>query len=307
MEVSLNGEEYSDSGKSLRHYRHPKLSAISPAKGSASQSQVITVTRTTATESGEWLRAGEQTVARCRFEAVVLLTGKRQVQYKTEVNATIADDTELQCDTPVVDFVAPVHVEVTLNGQQFPSGGPTFFFEDNWHPPAVSGVHPRGALGWRARVDSIAYYFGGEDGAYSGAGSGYSDEFWALHLDAMHDFYPSEHQRDVAWQKLSLASGGVSPSPRSYASLSAWATTLILFGGVSSPYGGMHNDTFEFNTKLNVWQQAAVSGGPISPRSQHTAVVLTRRTARLPTAGRASSSSAGGAWNRARACMSAPP
>lgn len=274
VEVTLNGVDYSTSGKTFRYYRHPVLAAVSPDHGSAYQNQTLTLTRSTAAESGSWSPLGESSERLCKFEAVVQPTGRRQVQFTKAVNASVADVTELQCLSPSVDFVAPVKLEVSVNGQQYSSSGPLFVYEDNWHSPARSGVAPSGFHGMSScRVGSIAYFFGGEDGLFHSSGNGYSDEFWALHLDVMHDYYPSEDSRDLAWQKLSLSSGGDPPSPRSYSSLTAWGTTLILFGGVSSAYGDMHNATFEYSTARSAWQQVAVSGGPISPRSGHTATL----------------------------------
>jgi hypothetical protein len=279
VEVSLNGEEYSASGRTFRYYRHPVLSSVSPERGSASKEQIVTLTRSTATNSGGWSPVGAASTRRCRFEAIVQPTGKRQVQYKEEVNATVADATEIQCASPQVGFVAPVRIELSLNGQQYSSGGPLFTYEDNWHSPAQSGVPPGGRHGHAgAIVGSIAYYFGGEDGSFDAPGAGYVDDFWALHLDAMHDFYPSDSARDLAWQKLSLSTGGDPPSPRSYATLTAWSTTLLLFGGSSSMWGDMHNSTYEFNTLRGVWAHVPVSGGPVTPRSGHTAVLCSLST-----------------------------
>ena len=56
-----------------------------------------------------------------------------QVKFSEVVNATLADDGELQCVPPSVSFVAPIRVEVSLNGQQYGTGGPLF----NCHSPRV--------------------------------------------------------------------------------------------------------------------------------------------------------------------------
>ena len=192
---------------------------------------------------------------------------------ETEIGEA-SDATELQCVSPRVDFVAPVRIEVSINGQQFSTGGPVFTFEDNWHAPAQSGVLPSERHGMAsALVGSVAYYFGGEDASFLASGEGFVNDFWALHLDAMSDFYPSDSARDLAWQKLSLSTSGDPPTPRSYASLVAWATTLILFGGTSSVWADMHNSTYEYSTTRRVWQQVAVAGGPVAPRSGHTATL----------------------------------
>ena len=278
VEVTLNGDEYTGGGKTFHYYRHPQLTGVSPARGSASKPQTLTVSRSTSIASGGWglptAAAGEASrYQRCRFEAVVQVDGKRQVPFKQEVNATVVDETELLCRTPVVSFVAPVRVEVTLNGQQYGSGGPVFTYEDNWHSPAQSGEPPSGRHGMGyARVGDTLYFYGGEDGHLDGNG-GFLGDMHALHLDAMSDFYPSETAYDLTWQTLSLSTGGDLPSPRSYHSLAAWATTLILFGGMASMFGEMHNSTHEYSTSRAVWQQVAVSGGPVAPRSAHSAVV----------------------------------
>jgi hypothetical protein len=278
LEVSLNGQDYSSSGRSFTYYRHPSLVGVSPQRGSAATSQALTLTRSTATLSGGWTPVGSATSHMCKFTAVVLPDGRRQVPFVAVVNASVADATELLCVSPPVSFVAPVRVEVALNGQQFSVNGPLFTYEDNWHSPATSGVGPSGRHGMASSlVGSVAYYFGGEDGLFAEAGEGFAGDLWGLHLDAMSDYYPSETARDLAWQKLSLSSSGDAPSPRSYASLVAWGTTLVLFGGTSSVWADMHNSTYEFSTARKVWQQVAVSGGPVTPRSAHSAVVCSLR------------------------------
>ena len=78
-----------------------------------------------------------------------------------------------------------------------------------------------------------------------------------------------------ARRRLAVASvwvcGGAS---RAAAAVSRVAgTTLVLFGGTSSVWADMHNSTYEFSTARKVWQQVAVSGGPVTPRSAHSAVV----------------------------------
>ena len=45
-------------------------------------------------------------------EAMVEPEGRRQVQYRKEVKATVLDATELQCWTPEVNFMATMLVEV---------------------------------------------------------------------------------------------------------------------------------------------------------------------------------------------------
>lgn len=321
LEVTLNGNDYSVSGRRFNYYRHPSLVTVSPRRGSAATPQPLTITRSTAVLSGGWTPMRVPTHM-CKFEAVVQPNGRRQVPFIGYANASVADATELQCASPTVQFVAPVRIEVTLNGQQYSSSGPVFTYEDNWHSPAVSGVLPirrHGAAS--ALVGSTAYYFGGETGEFHAAGEGFTNEFWALHLDQMTDYYPSETARDLAWQKLSLSTSGDTPTPRSYCTFVAWSNTLILFGGVSSVWQAsgrtpnssphirnpcpvpfreplspssaalivhspwrawvsaprarqdMHNSTYEFSTTRNVWQQVAVSGGPVDPRSGHTATL----------------------------------
>ena len=240
VEVSLNGQDYSSSGHVFTYYRHPSLVAVSPQKGSASIMQTLTLTRSTAVMSGGWSPISH-TPRTCRFKAVVLPEGKRQVQFVGYANASVADETELQCASPSVNFTAPVHIEVTLNGQQYSSAGPVFTYEDNWHSPATSGHPPSGRLGTAsAIVGSLAYYFGGENGQFHDSAEGFVGDFWALHTDAMSDFYPSDSARDLAWQKLSLSTSGDTPTPRSYASLVAWSTNLILFGGTSTVHALPH-------------------------------------------------------------------
>ena len=104
----------------------------------------------------------------------------------------------------------------------------------------------------------------GEDGHFDG-NDGYLDDMWALHLDSMSDFYPSESALDLSWQKLSLSSGGDAPSARAYHSLVPWGSALLLFGGMSNAAADMHNSTFSFSTTHAVWQQLTISGGPIAP------------------------------------------
>ena len=152
--MALNGEDYTDGGKMFAYYRHPVLEAVSPNRGSAAKSQLLTVTRSTAVASGAW--APSHLVAPptylCRFDTIVdpdghrqaaspnpwphtpaahlsgpsalrgqptasfYATDLRQVTFSNTTAATVVDATELQCRTPQVDFLGPVHVEVTLNG-----------------------------------------------------------------------------------------------------------------------------------------------------------------------------------------------
>ncbi len=81
LEVALNGEEFTDGGRMFAYYRHPIIEAVSPTRGSASKSQLLTVTRSTAVASGAWapshlLAAPEY---RCRFETIMDPDGRRQV------------------------------------------------------------------------------------------------------------------------------------------------------------------------------------------------------------------------------------
>ena len=140
--MGLNGEEFTDGGAMFAYYRHPILEALSPSRGSASKSQLLTVTRSTATASGVW--APDHLVAppnfRCRFEAVKDPDGRRQVSYLNTTAATVAGETELQCRTPEVDFLGAVTVEVTINGLDYSTGGAAVFtYTDHWHAPRASG------------------------------------------------------------------------------------------------------------------------------------------------------------------------
>ena len=93
-----------------------------------------------------------------------------------------------------------------------------------------------------------------------------------LHMNTMKAVYPSDSAHDLTWQQLSRITGGVAPSPRSHHSLTAWGSSLLLFGGLASSLGDSYNTTYQFSTTLHVWQQVSVAGGPILPRSAHTAV-----------------------------------
>jgi len=274
VEITLNGEDFSSTGAVFRYYRDPSLVAVSPVRGSAFTPQYISITRSRASDSGEWDVPGEVATKHCRFDAIIQPDGKWQVPFRETVNASVLDGTELVCLTPRVSFVAPVRVDVSLNGQQFATGGPTFLYEDNWHSPDVSGSPPSARQGHAAvRVGPLVYVFGGEDGHIDGA-DGFVNDLYVLNLDTMTDFYPSATARDLTWQKLSLSTGGEPPSPRSHPSLCAWADSgLLLFGGMSSVNGNMHNSTFMFHIGRGMWEQLAVSGGPVSPRSGHAAVL----------------------------------
>ena len=276
VEVTLNGDDYSSSGAQFRYYRQPQVTAVSPSRGSAARPQAITLTRSTADDSGVWQTPGDPpSKMRCRFEAITQPDGKRQIPFVQEVNASRIDDTELVCHTPVVTFVAPVRVDVSLNGQQYATGGPTFDYEDNWHSPEITGTAPARRHGHAsARVGSLVYLFGGEDGDLFG-GDGFLRDLYALNLDTMTDFYPSATARDLTWQHLGITAGGELPSPRSYATLAPWAGTLLLFGGMSSVNGDMHNSTFAYHISRGLWEQLPVAGGPIRPRAGHTALVCT--------------------------------
>ena len=48
----------------------------------------------------------------------------------------------------------------------------------------------------------------------------------------------------------------------------------------------MHNTTYEFSTTRNVWQQVAVSGGPVAPRSSHSALLCSMSVGCNTTDGR---------------------
>ena len=169
LEVSLNGEEFSSGAYAFHYYRHPAVHAISPSHGSASTSQHLTLSRSTAEASGAWSPAGNNTIRRCRFTAVIQPDGKRQRQYSSETAASVSDETELQCATPIVDFVAPVHVQVTLNGQQYSPSAPIYKYEDNWHSPAFSGSAPSPRANSAAALHgSDIYMFGGDNDDFDG-------------------------------------------------------------------------------------------------------------------------------------------
>jgi len=272
FEISLNGQAYSTSGLEFNFYQNPTIAGVSPARVSAHAPQLLTLTRSTDLSSGPWTSPGVPAVGhRCRFEAVVLPRGKRQVTFKEETAATVVDATELRCHTPTADFVGPLSVSVALNGQQFGSGA-ALMLEDNWHAPAQSGVPPSGREGVAiALLGTDVYLFGGRDASI--VEDGFLNDLFVLHTDTMRDYYPSASAHDLTWQKLSLITGGSEPTRRAFSSLSAWGTTLLLFGGLAHYSGDSYNTTFEFSASRQLWQQVTVSGGPISPRSAHTAVV----------------------------------
>ena len=102
---------------------------------------------------------------------------------------------------------------------------------------------------------------------------GFSSELYTLHTDTMRDYYPSAAALDLTWQKLSLITGGSEPTGRAFSSLCAWGSTLLLFGGLAHHSGDSFNTTHEYSTTRQLWQQVTVSGGAVTPRSAHTAVV----------------------------------
>eukprot|EP00966_Prymnesium_polylepis_P012830 294904-Prymnesium_polylepis.2 len=53
----------------------------------------------------------------------------------------------------------------------------------------------------------------------------------------MGEFYPSPTALDLTWQQLSIIAGGDEPTYRAFASLCAWGTTLLLFGGLAHHSG----------------------------------------------------------------------
>ena len=118
VEVTLNGEDYTGDGVQFGYYLHPKIIGISPNRGSAAKTQLLTLTRSSGDDSGVWqppqLVVGGEDMGQpmCRFEAMVEPEGRRQVQYRKEVKATVLDATELQCWTPEVNFMATMLVEV---------------------------------------------------------------------------------------------------------------------------------------------------------------------------------------------------
>ena len=116
--MTLNGEDYTGDGVQFGYYLHPKIIGISPNRGSAAKTQLLTLTRSSGDDSGVWqppqLVVGGEDMGQpmCRFEAMVEPEGRRQVQYRKEVKATVLDATELQCWTPEVNFMATMLVEV---------------------------------------------------------------------------------------------------------------------------------------------------------------------------------------------------
>ena len=183
FELTLNGEDYTTSGLMWSYFANPEVMAISPDRGSAAVSQLLTITRDATAVSSAWVPNGQAT---CRFESVVDPDGARQVPYRKDVPATVVDTTELQCASPVVNFVAPVTVEVSLNGRDFTSGGLTFEYVDHWHKPSQSGEPPtpRAGMAFTA-IGSDIYVFGGEDGNFDA--NGLSHEFYVLHTDTMSE------------------------------------------------------------------------------------------------------------------------
>ncbi len=162
FEVSLNGQDFTSDGRVWHYQANPEIVALSPSRGSASTSQLITVTRNDNFLASAW---AANRPAVCRFESIVDPDGKMQVPFKQDVGGTIVDSTELQCPTPTVNFVAPVTVEVSLNGgQDFTSSGLTFTYDDSWHAPPLTGQPPSSREGAAsALVGDDLYIFGGSD------------------------------------------------------------------------------------------------------------------------------------------------
>ena len=55
FEVSLNGEDFTSNGLQWSYFSSPQLDVLSPDRGSASTSQLITLTRNVAAASDAWL------------------------------------------------------------------------------------------------------------------------------------------------------------------------------------------------------------------------------------------------------------
>lgn len=173
FQLSLNQQDWfpppsppTSSPVNFAYYLHPQISSVSPARVSANATQLITLTRSTGAESGPWLPTGLATPEyKCRFHTIVQPIGRRQVTFTVDANATVADETELQCRSPRVSYVGPVTVEVSINGQQYSTGGPALILEDNWHSPAFSGPPPSARDGAAsALVGSNWFFSGGQAG-----------------------------------------------------------------------------------------------------------------------------------------------
>ena len=276
VEITLDSDEYTSDGVTWSYYSQPALAGIAPDRGSASTSQLLTITRDADASTSAWTPPGAAT---CRFETVVDPDGRRQVANTTEARGTVVDATQVQCASPIVGFVGLANVEVALNGVDFSSGGLTFRFEDHWHSPPQSGMLPtkRCCMGLHTMGSDI-YMFGGEDGRFESGG--FTNDFSVLHTNAMSpDFsrsVPSASATgasvDLTWQTLTHTSGAL-PSPRSRLPLQGWGGLLLAVGGLETFHGASFNSTFEYALGGQAWREVGAAGGKLPARSEHRAVV----------------------------------
>ena len=64
VEVTLNGEDYTGDGVQFGYYLHPKIIGISPNRGSAAKTQLLTLTRRAATTRACGSRRSSSSAAR---------------------------------------------------------------------------------------------------------------------------------------------------------------------------------------------------------------------------------------------------
>lgn len=119
LELTLNGQQYTSDGVQWTYTHAPRLSSVQPVSGSAAGGVALTI-------HGAGLSSGCELL--CDFSSRYIVNATWD-----EASAT------LRCITPRVPQLRALHVDVSLNGQQYTADGVTFAVFDE---PTVDDVRP---------------------------------------------------------------------------------------------------------------------------------------------------------------------
>lgn len=270
--LSLNGEDWTggaDGDLRFEYVRMPVLLALSPERVSAARPGMLTLTRDTSVHTAAW--STDAAGALCKFEfgggastggGGGSSSGAGRATFETA--ATVVDDSEVVCSSPLRTTLGAATVELSLNyGRDYTSNQLVLSLEDHWHKRGTVGGGPSAREACTvASSNGRLYVVGGIESR----GTFLNDMF------TLHAYQPT-----ALWQSLTLMLDGETPAPLGgRGTLSAWGANLIHFGGVSDFTGnGASNLVHQFHVHSERWQALGVAGEAIPARESHTALVCT--------------------------------
>jgi hypothetical protein len=127
VEVSLNGQQYTDNRVKYVYYEPPQVKSVSPNSGPATGQNLVNVMGLNFLDSNR----AQQNALRCKFGAI-------------DVPATFKANNLVQCNTPTYSVNAAagpttVPVEVTLNGESYTSNQVSYTY---YIQPVITGINP---------------------------------------------------------------------------------------------------------------------------------------------------------------------